>query len=225
MRRFGHTDTVLLGDATPDGRARLDAVARWLQDAAYLDVADAGLGGGGAWVVRRTRLQVSRFPRLGEAVELTTWCSGLGRMWAERRTTIAGALEATALWVHVDPGSGRPRPLDAGQLAVWGPSAGDRRVRARLTHGDPPEAADSRPWRFRAGDLDVAGHVNNAAYWTVVEEDLRRLEGPLAAEVEHRGAALDGDAVVRRDGDRWWVCAPDGQIHASFVVGGRTVDP
>jgi acyl-ACP thioesterase len=127
--------------------------------------------------------------------------------------------------VHVDPGSGRPRPLDAGQLAVWGPSAGDRRVRARLTHGDPPEAADSRPWRFRAADLDVAGHVNNAAYWTVVEEDLRRLEGPLAAEVEHRGAALDGDAVVRRDGDRWWVCAPDGQIHASFVVGGRTVDP
>ncbi len=59
MRRFAHADRVLLADATPDGRARLDALARWLQDAAYLDVADAGLGEGAAWVVRRSRVEVS----------------------------------------------------------------------------------------------------------------------------------------------------------------------
>ena len=80
------------------------------------------------------------------------------------------------------------------------------------------------PLDVRYNDYDAAGHVNNAVYWTAVEEDLRVVEAPLVAEVERRGAALDGDAVVRRDGDRWWVCAPDGQIHASFAVGGRTVD-
>ena len=63
-------------------------------------------------------------------------------MWAERRTTIAGdrggAVEATALWVFVDPETGRPRPLDPEQVEVWGASAGNHKVRARLTHDDAP---------------------------------------------------------------------------------------
>jgi acyl-ACP thioesterase len=159
----------------------------------------------------------------GERLTLTTWCSGLGRMWAERRTTIAGsaggAAEAIALWVHVDPGSGRPRPLDADQVAVWSSSAGERRVRARLQHPDPPAGAATAPWRFRRADLDVADHVNNAVYWTVLEEDVDPGAAPPAsAEVEYRGAALAGEALVRRDGDRWWVCHPDGTVHASIVA-------
>ena len=139
-------------------------------------------------------------------------------MWAERRTTVRGAAgglaEALALWVHVDPGSGRPRPLSAPQVDVWGASAEGRRVRARLQHGDPQPDAAEHPWWFRATDLDVAGHVNNAAYWAVVEEHATAT----FAEVEYRGAALAGEAVVRRDGERLWVCAPDGAVHASFAL-------
>jgi acyl-ACP thioesterase len=221
-RRFRHAARVLLGDATPDGRARFDALARWLQDAAYLDVVDAGLGDRGAWVVRRSRLEVARFPAFGEALALETWCSGLGRMWAERRTTVRGdagaSIDAVALWVHVEPESGRPRALDADQLAIWGPSADGRRVRARLRHPNPPpEGAAATPWRFRAADLDVAGHVNNAAYWTVLEEAVTPADGTVA-EIEHRDEALAGDAVVRRDGDRWWICARSGEVHASILL-------
>jgi acyl-ACP thioesterase len=73
-------------DCAPSGRVRLDALARWLQDVAYDDVEEAGLERVAVWVVRRTRLRVNRFPRVGERFELTTFCSGLGRMWAERRT-------------------------------------------------------------------------------------------------------------------------------------------
>jgi acyl-ACP thioesterase len=221
-RRFHHRDRVLLGDATPDGRARFDALARWLQDAAYLDVVDAGFDERGAWVVRRSRLDVARFPAFGEGLELETWCSGLGKMWAERRTTVrgehGGAVEAVALWVFVDPASGRPRPLDDAQIELWGSSAGDHRVRARLHHPDPPQDAATLPWRFRRADLDVAAHVNNAVYWTVLEELLDDVGEPMTAEVEHRGAAMDGEAVVHHAGDRWWVCAPDGPVHASFAI-------
>jgi acyl-ACP thioesterase len=222
-RRFAHATRVFLGDAAPDGRVRLDAVARWLQDAAYLDVLDAGFEGQGAWVVRRSRIEVERFPVVGEPVRATTWCSGLGKMWAERRTTIegerGGRAEATALWVHVDLGSGRPRPLDAAQLAFWGASAGDRRVRARLQHDDPPEGAPPAPWHFRAADLDIAGHVNNAAFWAIVEEDLAAGGGvpePVTAEIEHRGAAAAGPAVVLRVQDRWWICSATGEARASI---------
>ena len=79
-----------LADATASGRVRLDAVARWLQDIAYEDIVDAGLAGRGAWVVRRARVRVEAFPRFGEPVTVRTFCSGAGRVAAERRTTVSG---------------------------------------------------------------------------------------------------------------------------------------
>src|SRR5438552_17696398 len=94
-----------LSDASASGRVRLDALARWLQDVAYLDLVDAGLGGRGAWVVRRARIRVDRFPVFGEEASLRTFCSGASPLVAERRTSIsAGAarIEAVALRVHRD---------------------------------------------------------------------------------------------------------------------------
>src|SRR4051794_2583555 len=127
-----------LGDAGPGGRVRLDALARWLQDTAYADVRDAGVAEEGGWVVRRTAVRVERFPRFGEPVTLRTWCSGLGRAWAERTTTVAGehgaAASAVALWVHVDPATGRPRPFSGDELRVFEASAAGRVVKARLRH-------------------------------------------------------------------------------------------
>lgn len=215
-RRFGHAARVGLADAAPDGRARPDALARHLQDAAFADVTDAGVAQDGAWIVRRTRMEIERYPRLGDALELTTWCSGLGRMWAQRRTTInAGAVEATALWVYVDPQTGRPRPLEPEQLAVWEPSAAGQRVRARLQHPPPPDGLSSEPFAFRFSDLDAAGHVNNAAYWTVLADVP---DAPCTAEIEFRGGAPAGPAEVRRDGELTWICAPSGELFASIAL-------
>ena len=60
-RVFTHRDRVTLADVSPSGRARLDALARWLQDAAYDDALDSGLDGG-AWIVRRLALRVRALP-------------------------------------------------------------------------------------------------------------------------------------------------------------------
>ena len=42
------------------------------------------------WVVRRTLLDVVRPAGLAERPRLTTYCTGTGRSWAERRTSIIG---------------------------------------------------------------------------------------------------------------------------------------
>lgn len=208
------------GSATPLGRARLDAIVDWLQQIAYEDIVDAGLENDSVWVVRRTSLRIRRFPVFGEQIELRTACSGTGPLVAERRTSIVGdrggAVEASALWVPLDPETLRPRRTER-FLTVYGPSAGGRRVRARLRHTAPPPEAESTPWTFCAADLDVAGHVNNAAAWRALEEELGNLapDRRLAVDVEHPGATFAGPARIARDGTLRWILDAAGGVTVS----------
>ena len=84
------TRVVRLGDVDSRGVLRLDATARYLQDVATDDVADSPLGSTFTWVVRRTMIEVREPAVVDEEVSVTTFCSGTGRCWAERRTSITG---------------------------------------------------------------------------------------------------------------------------------------
>jgi acyl-ACP thioesterase len=227
MRTFTHDRVPSFADCAPSGRARLDALACWLQDVAYADVADAGLEQSAVWVVRRTRIRVHRFPHFGERFALTTFCTGFGRMWAERRTDIvragdgAPAVEAVSLWVHLDRENWRPVPLTDREIGVYGLDALTRRVSARLRHPVPDESADGAVgWTLRATQCDHADHHNNAAYWQPLEEEL--LAGPdperIDVELEYRAPAQPGDKRILREGDRRWIVGQDGELHASIVI-------
>lgn len=215
-----------LADCAPSGRARLDALARWLQDVAYADVEDAGVADVAVWVVRRTRIRVDRFPRFGERFRLQTFCSGFGRAWAERRTVIApvdvgqAAVQAVSLWVHLDPVTRRPFPLTPRELELYGEAAGSRKVTARLRHPAPRSADSARRWTFRATECDLAGHVNNSAYWQPIEEELLAGSDPdgLDVEMEFRTPAQPGDMLVLRDGPQRWIVGEQRDVHASAVL-------
>jgi acyl-ACP thioesterase len=169
------------------------------------------------------RVDVARMPELGERVRLRTWCSGIGQRTAERRTTVqgdrGGAVAAVAVWAHLDPATGAPGRLGERFNAVYGPSAGPDRPDHRLRHAPPPDGAARAPWTFRAADVDVAGHVNNAVYWEALEE-AGEVPPSLVVEAEHRAPAVAGPALVVRDGAATWVTSVDGEVHASFVVVG-----
>jgi acyl-ACP thioesterase len=208
-REFSAARPVRLSDVSPRGRLRLDAAVRYLQDVSSDDTADSGLVDAEAWVVRRTVLEVERFPVLGERMMLTTWCSGTGSHWAERRISMAGdrggSVEAATVWVHLDMASGRPRRLPAEFVSLYGEAAAGRKVKARLTLPPPAGEAVTRPWPLRITDFDVLGHVNNAAYWIPVEEELGRrrdLRAPMRAVLEHGSAVEPGAAasLVTLDG-------------------------
>ena len=202
-RRVSVERTVHLGDVVASGRLRLDALANYLQDVASDDVEDAGLVG--AWVLRRLVLAFGEFPRLRDTVTVTTFCSGYGSRWAERRTiaSVDGrvAAEAVALWVYVDE-QGRPTRLRDWFFDHYQEAAGGRQVTSRLRLREQP-AADSvaQPWPLRVTDVDVLGHVNNAASWAAVEDELaRRCPGavPARAEIEFRAPVdLDDPLMVR----------------------------
>lgn len=213
-------------DCAPSGRIRLDALARWLQDVAYGDVVDAGMADTAVWVVRRTRIRVERFPRFGDAYTLATFCSGMGRMWAERRTSISrlgepdSDVEAASLWVHLDPVDWHPTPFSEEEAMLYGASAAGRRVTARLRHPQPGSLNGGSSWTFRATELDIAAHINNAAYWEPLEEEL--LGGPeperIDAELEYRSPCQPGEKRLLREGAMRWIASTEGETHASFLL-------
>ncbi len=226
-RAFTARRRVRWGDVDRRGRLRLDSIARYLQDVANDDARDAGLDQSLAFVVRRTVVDVLRPPRTGEVLDLTTFCGGLGRRWAERRTTIegdgGGHVEAASLWIAVDVRTGRPARLAEQFTATYAAAADGRTVGASLRHPAPPPDADRRPWPLRSTDFDPLGHVNNAATWEPVEAELDgRGLVPVRAELEYR-AGIDPDdgvdLVTATDGDGlavWLLAGP--VVRASALV-------
>jgi acyl-ACP thioesterase len=226
-RVFRGRRRVRLGDAAPSQRLRFDACARYLQDLGNDDTADSGIDPTfGVWVVRRAVIDVLVPPVWGEWLDLATWCGGTG----ER----GGRVEVNTLWVHLDPATMAPARLPEEFMVIYGEAAGGRRVSGRRSLGSPPtggEAAASlqrMPWPLRAVDYDVMRHVNNAAYWTAVEELLAaephrdlvpRPEHPVRAVLEFgRGIGFGSqvELVAARDDkqlDLWFTV--DGDAYAA----------
>jgi acyl-ACP thioesterase len=130
------------------------------------------------------------------------------------------------VWVHLDPRLLRPAVLTEAEIGTYGGAAPERRISARLRHPVAPEtvagdgAPVQSPWIFRLTECDIADHVNNAAYWGPLEEEL--LAGPepdsIDVEIEYRAPAQAGPMRVLRDRGQRWLVGEDGELHASILV-------
>jgi acyl-ACP thioesterase len=209
----------------------LDAIARFLQDAGNDDTDDAGLPKLGlAWIARRAVLAVRTSAVARERLTMTTWCSGTGSRWAERRTSIIGEhgahIDAAALWVHIDTESGRPITWGDEFASAYLEAAQGRLVDSKLRHpkrvpveGDRNEMS----WTFRRTDLDGFGHVNNAAYLAVLEEALgEHAPDAMHVEVEWRKPSdaaeqLTVTEMFTEDGAQMWIRSGD-EIRATILA-------
>ena len=210
---------VRLSDMDATGRMRLDAVARFLQDAAIDDVQETGWGAPDhLWVVRRIRLDVLAPLLRDREVEITTWCSSVAAIAAGRRWSVAGdaggRVEVDSVWIHLGP---TQRPERIGEFGPYVGSAGGRTASTKLVLPDPPGNAGRLPWALRSTDLDAHGHVNNAVYWQAVEDALGRdaaLTTSLRAELDYREPIDLRDRVELAS-----FTDADGRNCLAFVVG------
>ena len=219
-RRFSIESLVRLSEALPSSYWRLDGVARALQDAATEDWEDCGIITDALWLARRTSLRrVGPWPVLYDRLRLTTFCSGVGAAWAERRTNIYAndrlVIEAASLWVPVDP-RGFPVRIPQTFHDIFAEAMMGRRVSGRVPLSHPREDAPRRPWPLRRADLDVIGHVNNAAVWQAVAEVV---DTPVdAVDVIHHGPLEEGHEVqLVSERDAIWLVV-DGQVRVSASV-------
>ncbi len=225
-RVFERERVVRISEVGAGGCLRLDALADHLQQVAEDDAAEAVLGDGIGWFVRRCAMSITRLPRLGETVRLRTFCSATGPRWAERSTLVdtpAGTeVAATALWVAVDPATGRPTRLSRRFFDIYGPSAAGRRVSARLGHPAPDPGSHERAWSMRVTDFDGWGHANNVVVWSALEEVLVGGGPPVRAEVEYHEELRPGrtpQLLHRQRGSRvdMWLVDGDAVIASAQV--------
>ena len=144
-----------------------------------------------------------------------------GAAWAERRTNIYVGdelqIESAALWVPIDP-TGHPVRVRAYFFEVFGEAVKGRKVSGRVPVSVPPPDAAVQPWPLRRADLDVVGHVNNAAVWQAVSQVV---DVPVTAvEVIHHGPVESGHDVSlhRAPGALWLLVDDEVRVAATYTA-------
>jgi acyl-ACP thioesterase len=228
-RTFTVRRNVRLADMDHRGRLRLDALARYLQDAAIDDVRETGWGlPEHLWFIRRIEVEIEAPFLEDTAVELVTWSSGMAAIAAGRRWSVhgdaGGHAEVDSVWIHLGP-DGRPARIES--FGVYADAAGGRRVSTKIELPTPPSDAIAVEWPLRSTDIDLHDHVNNAVHWQAVEDrlvargfDLRR---PLGARLDYGDPLSLGDVVELAEwtegGVYSLVFAVDGRAKAYARVG------
>jgi acyl-ACP thioesterase len=137
-------------------------------------------------------------------------------------------VDAAALWVHVDRDNLQPSRVPADVAGILAESSAGRTVGARLLLREKDfdaDAATVSPWPLRFSDFDAVGHMNNAAYWEVLEEHMTgdvTVRSGLRAVVEHVVQVEPGQSLMRASvtGDGVSVqMTVGGTVHAAAWAG------
>ena len=200
-------------ECDPAGFLRTSGLLRFAQDCAWIHSESLGFdrewyaSRGLWWVVRCVDLQVEVATQLGATLHVTTQVAAWRRVWARRRTDVAGPDGSRVAFVHTDwvltDARGMPTRVPRDVESVFGGLG--TFTPARVTLPAVPDGALETRFTVREHDLDPMGHVNNARYVDWLEEGVAavaaahdrqvprryRLEyvAPAAAGAELRGSA------------------------------------
>jgi len=209
--------TVHSFDADAFGLLSPAALAGYLQEAAGRSADTLGFGMGRlgeqglAWVLSRQRVVLDAPVRLGDALTVETWPSGIDRIQALRDFKLwRGGVEvgrALTSWLVMELATRRPRRPDR----ILPPER-----HAQAGHVLPPfgaalpaleTAALERRFQVRFADIDAVGHVTNASYigWAMeaIEEPAWRARRLASLDVQFLAETTLGQTILSRS-------APDG---------------
>lgn len=192
-----YDDCNLWEDVTPA------AVLRFLQDIAGLHAAQLEIREGGTWIARRTVLNFHAPVKARSTLQVLTYPQGhtrvLGQRTYEVRVLDAAeqpmpepAITARTLWVWLNP-AGRPKPIPAEFMARLHPNG----FEPAREEADWPTFPTREPFKTRAkvrfSDIDIVGHMNNAAYVELLDNAAWEIVGQLPSGNDHLPAPLSYD--------------------------------
>jgi acyl-ACP thioesterase len=203
-------------DTDPWGRATVRTLLLLLQEAATSHATDLGVAvdylieNRLAWVMVRLQVSMTSWPHGGDTIAVETWVHSASRVMTERRFRVIGGGGAVlgdvvTQWVILDTARRRPVRLPKFALDAIAPVV---RAEKPVSLDEIPELDASehdRTFEVRFSDLDIAQHVNNAAYiqWiseTVPEEKLRT-HIPHRIDAHYLAECRFGDVVDSRSAE------------------------
>ena len=211
----GHPDVfdlewpLRMGDVDRNGRLRLDAACRHIQDIGQDQLREMGFEETHPlWIVRRTMVDLIRPIEFRDMLRMRRWCSGTSNRWCEMRVRIdgrkGGLIESEAFWIHVNKDTEMPARIADDFLEGLFRTTSVNRLRWKgyVKHGsrDPRSGAtEIHEFPVRVTDIDLFDHVNNSVYWSVIEDYLASypelLAAPLRVAIEHEAPVALGDKL------------------------------
>lgn len=230
-------------DVDQEMRVRLDGTARYLQDIANDNIEATDFHDSDPfWIVRRTVIDVIEPISWPATVTLQRWCGALSTRWTNMRVRVTaehetnrfnpqmrppGLIETEAFWINVND-KGMPSRITDEAFGMLAAMTDEHRLRWKTMNPEPaPEPGETdRVHVLRSTDFDPFKHLNNAAYWEAVEDELLEhtdlTARPHRAIIEYLRPITPGAQMTirrRRDGDRlsMWMIVDD-QTAATISV-------
>ncbi len=184
--------SVAFGDVDRDNVLTLQGVFKLLQEAAiahanqYDTGTDAMVARGESWVLKRMAVAIDRYPRYAEPLRVETWSTGIRGSIGNRDFRVYGGdggtvIRGSSLWIYISvraksvvrvPADVAAR-FPSGAGAPFCPNLQD------LAFDEPASsAAETLPVSLRYSDVDANDHVNNTAYFDLLQTALSRLGRP-----------------------------------------------
>jgi acyl-ACP thioesterase len=155
--------------------------------------------------VRRTMIDLIRPVEFGDMLRMRRWCSGTSNRWCQMRVRIdgrkGGLLESEAFWINFSRETQMPARISDDFLDGLRKTTDVERLRWKsfVQAGSREDATEIHEFPVRFTDIDFFDHMNNAVYWSVVEDYLASspelLKAPLRVSIEHDNAVALGDKL------------------------------
>lgn len=217
------------------GELGVSGLINYMQDCStfHSEEADAGFRYwkeiGKAWLLASWRIQINRYPTLGEQIRIGTWPTGFRGIYGYRDFVLLDReneplARANSTWFLYDTKARMPIRVSEEEIALYGqiePAADLGPAPRRIPQ---PEKRERGPEiRITPHYLDTNHHVNNARYIEIARDAAAEPKKPVEIRADYKKAAVLGDRLipyVGQVGDRQWTISLEGTEEQQFAVVG-----
>ncbi|MEW6672662.1 MAG: acyl-ACP thioesterase domain-containing protein [Thermodesulfobacteriota bacterium] len=198
------------------GRLSISALCNFMQDAAGMHAEELGVSvaqlqkQNKTWMLSRLVLQMNAYPGRQDRLHVTTWPSGIRRLFALRdflfrddRNRPLGS--AATAWLIIDMPTRRPLRVDPFVKHMNPGAQGDQSDPELNLFEKIPESStyeNELRFRIRYRDLDINRHVNNVSFieWVVESLPTNVMHRSMLSglEINFLAEAFHGDIVISK---------------------------
>lgn len=202
MRRVGYSDI------SGNRQVSMAQIVRYLQDTSTFHSDSVGetleelKERGKAWLLSGWQIEVARYPKFGEELQISTWPHENKPVLAQRNFEICDSqgetlVMANSFWFYFDFQTGMPCRILPEHVECYGleerlPMNYKGR---RIAVPKDMKGTEKESFLVKKADLDTNGHVNNAKYIDMALEYVEKEEYIKEMRADYRKSALMGDRI------------------------------